>query len=163
MVFLHAQVALSQTIGESVAARLRSTLFSELLSRNTTFHGRVKTGAMMSWLGTDVEIVGSTLSKLLGARGVRSAFETLGIVVVLFTLSAKLAAALLFSAPLLQPVVAALTSRIKVASSSAQVGPQPCANAVPSRFMACMTASSLSQCCACRLQLRRQVLLQMKY
>ncbi len=48
-------------------------------------------------------------------------FETLGIVIVLFTLSQKLAVALLFSAPLLAPVIAALSSRIKTAARSAQV------------------------------------------
>ncbi len=62
------QVALSATIGESIVRRLRSRLFATLLSRDAKFYDRVRTGAIMSWLGADVEVLGSTITKLLGAR-----------------------------------------------------------------------------------------------
>ena len=62
----------------------------------------------------------STVAKLLGARGIRSAFETIGIIIVLFTLSWPLALVLLVSAPLLTPLIAQLSARIGVASKAAQ-------------------------------------------
>jgi len=64
----------------------------------------------------------STVAKLLGARGIRSAFETTGIIIVLFTLSWPLAVALLVSAPLLTPLIAQLGRRIGLASKASQVG-----------------------------------------
>lgn len=71
----------------------------------------------------------STIAKLLGARGVRSAFETVGIIIMLFTLSPLLAAVLLVTAPLLTPLVMGLTRRIGGASKTAQVGPVGAAQA----------------------------------
>ena len=64
----------------------------------------------------------TTVAKLLGARGLRSAFETVAIIVTLFTLSPLLAATLLVSAPLLTPLIARLTGQIGAASKAAQVG-----------------------------------------
>lgn len=62
----------------------------------------------------------STVAKLLGARGIRSAFETVGIIAILFTLSWPLAVTLLLSAPLLTPVIATLSRRIGAASKASQ-------------------------------------------
>jgi ABC-type multidrug transport system fused ATPase/permease subunit len=60
------------------------------------------------------------VAKLLGARGIRSAFETCGITIALFCLSWQLAVALLVSAPLLTPVVARLSAAIGAASKASQ-------------------------------------------
>lgn len=172
-------MALSLTVAESLAARLRSELFLRLLRRDGLFFDAVRTGQMASWLGQDVEVLEvrrgdvcvwrccclpvdsrmchvcfggwaaacaapcrllawrcvmlspsptccpanmqTTMAKLLGARGIRSAFETVGIIVVLFSLSPLLAATLLVSAPLLTPLIARLTGRIGGASKAAQV------------------------------------------
>jgi ABC-type multidrug transport system fused ATPase/permease subunit len=62
----------------------------------------------------------STVAKLLGARGVRSALEIVGTIVVLFTLSWQLAVVLLLVAPLLTPLVARLSKAIGGASKAAQ-------------------------------------------
>ena len=62
-----------------------------------------------------------TVAKLLGARGIRSAFETTGIILVLFSLSWPLAVALLVTAPLLTPLIAQLGRRIGAASKASQV------------------------------------------
>ena len=61
-----------------------------------------------------------TVAKLLGARGIRSAFETVGIIIVLSTLSWPLAVALLLSAPLLTPLIAGLSRQIGAASKASQ-------------------------------------------
>jgi hypothetical protein len=70
----------------------------------------------------------STIAKILGARGIRSAFETVCIIAMLFHLSPLLAATLLVAAPLLTPLIMRLTERIGGASKTAQVsgaGPGP--------------------------------------
>jgi hypothetical protein len=119
-VALAAQVAFASTASESLAARLRSRLFSALLRRDALFHDTSRTGEMTAWLGQDVEVLQSTVSRLLGARGLRAILETVGIVAVLLWLSWPLAIALLTAAPLVTPVVAAATARIKGASRQAQ-------------------------------------------
>jgi ABC-type multidrug transport system fused ATPase/permease subunit len=118
---LPAQVALALSFGEGVAARLRARLFSRLLSRDAPFHDAHQTGTLTSWLGQDVELLQSTIAKLLGARGVRAAFETVGIIAMLVSLSWPLAVALLATAPLLTPLIASLSSKITVAARDSQV------------------------------------------
>ncbi|EFN54142.1 hypothetical protein CHLNCDRAFT_36019 [Chlorella variabilis] len=113
-------VALSLALGEGLAHRLRCRLFGALLSRDTLFFDQVRTGQMAAWLGQDVEVLQSTVAKLLGARGIRSAFETIGIIIVLFTLSWPLAVVLLVSAPLLTPLITRLSASIGAASKASQ-------------------------------------------
>lgn len=60
----------------------------------------------------------STMAKLLGARGLRSAFETVGIVCMLLHLSPLLAAGLLLTAPLLTPLIGRIGERIRGASAA---------------------------------------------
>ncbi|PSC71439.1 serine threonine-phosphatase BSL1 [Micractinium conductrix] len=117
---LAAQVALALALGEALAHRLRCRLFGALVRRDTLFYDRVKTGQLVAWLGQDIEVLQGTVSKLLGARGIRSAFETVGIIIVLSMLSWPLAAALLVSAPLLTPLIAKLGGAIGVASKASQ-------------------------------------------
>ncbi|KAL4429394.1 hypothetical protein ABPG77_005168 [Micractinium sp. CCAP 211/92] len=119
-VSLAVQVALALALGEGLAHRLRCRLFAALLQRDTLFFDRVKTGQMTAWLGQDIEVLQGTVAKLLGARGIRSAFETIGIILMLLTLSWPLAIALLVSAPLLTPLIAQLSRRIGAASKASQ-------------------------------------------
>lgn len=73
------QVTLANWAAESVAARIRSRLFSALLTREMAFYEEAQTGAMASWLGQDVEVLQTTVAKLLGAWGLRSILEAIGI------------------------------------------------------------------------------------
>ena len=181
---LGVQTDLALSLGEAMATRLRSRLFAALLRREALFFEEARTGQMMQWLGSDIEVlqvglrvvsgwggvawrgwwhqVGeggrrgpgkggelsrlsasqpwnklcpqiathpptypavprlqSTVAKLLGARGLRSAAETLGIVAMLLLLSPPLAATLLLTAPLLTPAIQALSESIRGASSTA--------------------------------------------
>lgn len=118
---LAAQVALATATGESLASRLRTRLFRALLGRSAAFYDTARTGAMTSWLGQDVEVLQSTVAKLLGARGLRAVLETVGIIGVLAWLSWPLAVALLLAAPAVTPLVAAATWRIRGTSREAQV------------------------------------------
>lgn len=56
-VALSAQVALSLSLGEALAHRLRCRLFGALLSRDALFFDSVRTGQMVAWLGQDVEVL----------------------------------------------------------------------------------------------------------
>lgn len=117
---LAAQVALAQSMAEGIAGRLRKQLFSKLLARETSFFSTVKTGELTSWLGQDIELLQATVAKLLGARGVRAAFETIGIIIMLCYLCWPLACALLLTTPLLTPLVSDLSVKIRECSSNAQ-------------------------------------------
>ena len=117
-VSLAIQVALASATSEQIANQLRNRVFRSLLLRPGV--AASYTGAMTSWLGQDVEVLQTTIAKLLGARGLRSVLETVGIICVLAWLSWPLALALLLAAPLVTPVVAAATKSIRGASQSAQ-------------------------------------------
>ena len=56
----------------------------------------------------------------------RSAFETLAIIAMLYSLSPLLATTLLVAAPLLTPVTVRLTNQIGAASKQSQVGHMGC-------------------------------------
>lgn len=119
-VALAAQVSLATTAGERLASRVRTRLFSAMLRRDGKFYSKISTGTMLSWLGNDVEVLQTTISKLLGARGIRAVLETIGIIAILLHLNWLLALTLLFSAPLLTPLVISVSSRIRKASEEVQ-------------------------------------------
>ncbi|KAG7669903.1 hypothetical protein Ndes2437B_g06104 [Nannochloris sp. 'desiccata'] len=118
---LAAQVALATATSESLAARLRNRLFRALLSRSAAFYDTARTGAMTSWLGQDVEVLQTTVAKVLGSRGLRSVLETVGVISVLAWLSWPLALVLLLAAPLIGPLIADVTIRIRGASQESQI------------------------------------------
>ncbi len=118
---LAAQVALATATSESLAARLRNRLFRALLSRSAAFYDTARTGAMTSWLGQDVEVLQTTVAKVLGSRGLRSVLETIGVISVLAWLSWPLALVLLLAAPLVGPLIADTTTRIRGASQDSQI------------------------------------------
>jgi ABC-type multidrug transport system fused ATPase/permease subunit len=118
---LAAQVALASATSESLAARLRNRLFRALLSRSAAFYDTARTGAMTSWLGQDVEVLQTTVAKVLGSRGLRSVLETIGVISVLAWLSWPLALVLLLAAPLIGPIIADVTTRIRGASQESQI------------------------------------------
>jgi len=80
----------------------------------------LSTGTLISWLGNDVEILQTTVTKLLGAKGIRAALETVGIICVLLWLNWLLALTLLVSAPVLTPLVLSAAKRIRNCSEKVQ-------------------------------------------
>jgi ABC-type multidrug transport system fused ATPase/permease subunit len=117
---LAAQVTLAASAAESMVARLRTRLFRALLGRSAEFHDSQFTGTLTAWLGQDMEVLQSTVSRVLGARGLRSLLETFGIVAVLAWLSWPLAICLLVAAPAVTPIVTRVTRLIKGDSRKAQ-------------------------------------------
>ncbi|WPT14106.1 ABC transporter B family member 1 [Picochlorum sp. SENEW3] len=115
---LAAQVRLASCVGERVASRVRSKLFGTMMW--TDHSVEADSGTMMSWLSNDVQVLQTTITKLLGARGIRSGLETIGIICVLMWLNWVLALMLLISAPVLTPLVLSAAAKIKSLSENVQ-------------------------------------------
>ena len=115
---LAAQVQLASSVGERLASRVRSRLFRSIMWKKID---STDSGTMISWLGNDVNVLQATVTKLLGARGIRSGLETVGIICVLLWLNWVLALMLLISAPILTPVVLSAASRMKMLAQDVQV------------------------------------------
>ncbi|KAI8108215.1 hypothetical protein M9434_006244 [Picochlorum sp. BPE23] len=115
---LAAQVRLASCVGERVASRVRSKLFGTMMW--TDHSEEADSGTMMSWLSNDVQVLQTTITKLLGARGIRSGLETIGIICVLMWLNWVLALMLLISAPVLTPLVLSAAAKIKSLSENVQ-------------------------------------------
>ena len=118
---LAAQVRLASCVGERVASRVRSKLFGTMMMRDLRSSETASdSGTMMSWLSNDVQVLQTTITKLLGARGIRSGLETIGIICVLMWLNWVLALMLLISAPVLTPLVLSAATKIKHLSENVQ-------------------------------------------
>lgn len=115
---LAAQVRLASCVGERVASRVRSKLFGTMMW--TDHSEEADSGTMMSWLSNDVQVLQTTITKLLGARGIRSGLETIGIICVLMWLNWVLALMLLISAPVLTPLVLSAAAKINSLSENVQ-------------------------------------------
>lgn len=115
---LAAQVRLASCVGERVASRVRSKLFGTMMQADQS--EAADSGTMMSWLSNDVQVLQTTITKLLGARGIRSGLETIGIICVLMWLNWVLALMLLISAPVLTPLVLSAAAKIKHLSENVQ-------------------------------------------
>ena len=63
-----AQVALSLSLGERVAVRLRRRVFSAFLQQPAAWYDATPTGSMVSTLGVDIEVIQAAITRLLGAR-----------------------------------------------------------------------------------------------
>jgi len=145
---LAAQVQLAGTVGERLAKSVRGRLFYGMMvdervgtketkgtmaaeghdttgecSTMQTIQRREEsenTGSRLSWLSNDVGVLQATVTKLLGARGIRSGLETIAIIGVLLYLNWVLALVLLVSAPVLTPLVLSAARSIKFLSADVQ-------------------------------------------
>lgn len=117
---LAAQVQLASSVGERLATRVKSRLFSAMMKRPYSPYSTLSSGTMLSWLGNDIQVLQTTVTKLLGARGIRSGLETVGIICVLLWLNWLLAVILLVSAPILTPLVLSAAKKIAVLSQDVQ-------------------------------------------
>lgn len=116
---LAAQVQLASSVGERLATRVKSRLFSAMMVHALPY-SQTSSGTMISWLGNDIQVLQTTVTKLLGARGIRSGLETVGIICVLLWLNWLLAIILLISAPILTPLVLSAAKTITSLSEGVQ-------------------------------------------
>lgn len=117
---LAAQVQLASSVGERLATRVKSRLFAAMMAHPYSPYSTISSGTMISWLGNDIQVLQTTVTKLLGARGIRSGLETVGIICVLLWLNWLLAIILLVSAPILTPLVLSAAEKIKFLSEDVQ-------------------------------------------
>jgi ABC-type multidrug transport system fused ATPase/permease subunit len=136
---LAAQVQLASSVGERLAKSVRGRLFQSIMDTNidgrrkrrrsaaggkatadTHTASTVLTGSRLSWLTNDIQVLQATVTKLLGARGIRSGLETIAILGVLLYLHWVLALILLVSAPVLTPLVLSAANSIKILSEDVQ-------------------------------------------
>lgn len=83
------RVTLLSVASESIAARLRTRLFGAVLSKNTAFYDRHRTGDLISRLSTDTTVAAKGLTETV-ARGLRAAVSAMGGTVLLVYLSPQL-------------------------------------------------------------------------
>lgn len=117
---LAAQVQLASSVGERLATRVKGRLFAAMMGHPYSPYSTISSGTMISWLGNDIQVLQTTVTKLLGARGIRSGLETVGIICVLMWLNWLLAIILLISAPILTPLVLSAAEKIKFLSEDVQ-------------------------------------------
>lgn len=139
---LAAQVQLASSVGERLAKSVRGRLFYGMMvdergaARKARQEGGIgngngkeggegreegeTTGSRLSWLSNDIGVLQATVTKLLGARGIRSGLETIAIIGVLLYLNWVLALMLLVSAPVLTPLVLSAARSIKFLSADVQ-------------------------------------------
>ena len=131
---LAAQVQLASSVGERLAKSVRGRLFYGMMvderraggaggsrgSRGRPMEEEETTGSRLSWLTNDIGVLQATVTKLLGARGIRSGLETIAIIGVLLYLNWVLALMLLVSAPVLTPLVLSAARTIKFLSADVQ-------------------------------------------
>ena len=61
-------MALSLSLGERVAVRLRKRVFSAYLQQPAPWYDTTPTGSMVSTLGLDIEVIQAAITRMLGAR-----------------------------------------------------------------------------------------------
>ena len=105
--------------GEKTVKRLRVNLFSQIISQEMPFFDFSKTGELLGRLSADTAILQNALSVNISML-VRTLFQTLGGIVLLFFTSTKLTVFILLLIPPLAFLVARFGKRVKSISKSTQ-------------------------------------------
>ena len=105
--------------GEKTVKRLRSKLFSQIISQEMTFFDFSKTGELLGRLSADTSVLQNALSVNISML-VRNLFQTIGGIVLLFITSAKLTFFILILIPPLALLIAVYGKKVKSISKSTQ-------------------------------------------
>lgn len=105
--------------GEKTVKRLRSKLFSQIISQEMTFFDFSKTGELLGRLSADTAILQNALSVNISML-VRSGFQAIGGIALLFYTSTKLTIFILIIIPPIAILVATFGKKIKAISKSTQ-------------------------------------------
>ncbi|MCB1236031.1 MAG: ATP-binding cassette domain-containing protein, partial [Verrucomicrobiae bacterium] len=106
-------------IGERASARLRSDLFAHLARLPMAFHDRSRVGELGGRLLADVAVLQETWTNDL-RNLLKYSLLLVGAVAMLFAMSAKLAAVVLLSGPVILLVTLGLGKRIRAGAAEAQ-------------------------------------------
>ncbi len=105
--------------GEKTVMRLRSRLFSQILSQEMSFFDFSKTGELLARLTADTMVLQNALSANI-SMFVRYLFQSLGGVILLFVTSIKLTIFILFIIPPIAFFVAYFGKKVKIISRTTQ-------------------------------------------
>ncbi len=105
--------------GEKTVKRLRSKLFSQIISQEMTFFDFSKTGELLGRLSADTAILQNALSVNISML-IRSGFQAIGGLALLFFTSVKLTVFILVIIPPIGLLVAIFGKKVKAFSKSTQ-------------------------------------------
>ena len=108
-------------MSERFAARLRRRLFERLLSFEMAFYDARASGDLVSRLTVDIAIMQTTLTDVIGQRGLRAMFEIVGSLATIIYINPKLAIISLAVSPLLSAAARALVMRSALLAKNVQV------------------------------------------
>lgn len=105
--------------GEKTVKRLRSNLFTKIISQEMSFFDGTKTGELLSRLSSDTSILQNALSVNISML-LRNIFQTIAGIILLFITSTKLTIFILLLIPPLAVIVAIFGKRVKSISKNTQ-------------------------------------------
>ncbi|MBC7427342.1 MAG: ABC transporter permease, partial [Bacteriovorax sp.] len=105
--------------GEKTVKRLRSKLFSQIISQEMPFFDFQKTGELLGRLSADTAVLQNALSVNISML-VRNLFQTVGGIILLFITSTKLTIFILILIPPLAWLVAVFGKKVKTISKLTQ-------------------------------------------
>lgn len=114
-----AYISLLSNIGENLAARLRTSLFSSLLRQDIEFFDRHKTGELIDRLTSDVQDFKSSF-KLCVSQGLRAVTQTIGCIGALWIISPKLTMVMCVVIPVIIGAGSLMGSGLRTMSKAAQ-------------------------------------------
>ncbi len=106
-------------LGERVASKMRSLLFSSIVRQDMAFFDNHRSGELVSRLTTDVQDFKSSF-KMCISQGLRSLTQTVGCGIVLYSISPRLTLAMLVVIPSIISVGTLLGSMLRKLSKKAQ-------------------------------------------
>lgn len=105
--------------GEKTVKRLRTKLFSQILSQEMTFFDFSKTGELLGRLSADTAVLQNALSVNISML-IRNLFQTVGGIILLFITSTKLTVFILLLIPPIAYLVAVFGKKVKAISKATQ-------------------------------------------
>ena len=105
--------------GEKTVKRLRLKLFSQIISQEMTFFDFSKTGELLGRLSADTVVLQNALSVNISML-IRSLFQTVGGLILLFVTSTKLTLFILIIIPPIALLVAVFGKKVKAVSKATQ-------------------------------------------
>ncbi|XP_063957304.1 mitochondrial potassium channel ATP-binding subunit-like [Lytechinus pictus] len=112
-------IAILSSVGERLASRLRTALFSSLLKQDIAFFDVHHTGELVNRLSADVQDFKSSF-KLCVSQGLRGTTQIAGSVICMYSLSPKLTGVLVITLPVIVLAGAAIGTVLRNLSRDAQ-------------------------------------------
>lgn len=112
-------LSLLSTVGENMAARMRTHLFDSILRQDIEFFDKHKTGELVDRITSDIQDFKSSF-KLCISQGLKASTQAIGCVGSMFVISPKLTVAMVTILPAIVGVGTLMGSGLRAMSRSAQ-------------------------------------------